>query len=330
MRVKTLFLTFIMLLVLFNVKAEEDYLYNGIITHRFANSITKVYKMMDTNSPILKILKPGEIVHVIDVYPNWMQIENENTIGYVLRHRIDVVGTKNQKTTPKYPAQICTYYAVIDHTISIYSDKSKNSKILTSLSTGAKIAFLGFEDGWGKTIYLRQYGYINSQDLSEIIPISADENNLEPIAPLSVFTSFCNDNENRINNLINACKLINIVIPSGNIMNFNDTVGPFSKENGYMLAPVLIDGKIKYGYGGGSCQISSTLWCALIQLPGITTLMRKPHGNSGASYLPHGMDASSGTDSLNLIIRNDYGFPIRIEASVHDHAVFVSIWRNIE
>ncbi len=82
------------------------------------------------------------------------------------------------------------------------------------------------------------------------------------------------------------------------------------------------------GYGGGSCQVSSTLWDALMQLTGITVTMRKPHGNSGAAYLPHGMDASSGRDDLNLIFRNDYPFPVRIDASCHDHALFVAVYKG--
>jgi vancomycin resistance protein YoaR len=62
-----------------------------------------------------------------------------------------------------------------------------------------------------------------------------------------------------------------------------------------------------------------------LQLPGITIVERNPHGASGAKYLPHGMDASSG--DLNFIIRNDFRFPVRIEGSVHDFALFIAIYR---
>ena len=115
----------------------------------------------------------------------------------------------------------------------------------------------------------------------------------------------------------------------GEVMDFNATVGPFSAETGYMPAPVLVDDGVKTGYGGGSCQVSSTLWDALMQLPGITILKRNPHGNNAASYLPHGMDAASGTATQNFIFRNDFDFPIRIEASTHDLAMFVAIYKEI-
>ena len=88
---------------------------------------------------------------------------------------------------------------------------------------------------------------------------------------------------------------------------------------------VLIDGETKMGYGGGSCQVSSTLYNTVLQLQGITILERHAHGASGAAYLPHGMDASSG--ALNFRMANDFGFPIRIEGSCHDLALTILIYR---
>ena len=80
--------------------------------------------------------------------------------------------------------------------------------------------------------------------------------------------------------------------------------------------------------GGRIYDQREYIYEALSQIPGITVTMRKPHGNSGASYLPHGMDASSGASNLNLKFRNDYPFPIRIEASIHDFALFVAIYKG--
>ena len=62
---------------------------------------------------------------------------------------------------------------------------------------------------------------------------------------------------------------------------------------------------------------------------GITVLRRNPHGANAASYLPHGMDAASGTNTQNFIFRNDYDFPIRIDASTHDLALFVAIYKEM-
>ena len=96
----------------------------------------------------------------------------------------------------------------------------------------------------------------------------------------------------------------------------------------YKQAPVLINGVAKPGYGGGTCQVSSTLYNALLQLPGIEILQRRPHGPGGAKYLPHGVDAAVGNENLNLRFRNDYDFPIRVEGhSSGDGALLMVIYR---
>jgi len=100
----------------------------------------------------------------------------------------------------------------------------------------------------------------------------------------------------------------------GESLNFNKQIGPYRKANGYFPAPVLVNGGSQLGYGGGTCQSSSTLYNALRQIPGITILQRRPHGPGCARYLPMHQDAAVGTDNLNLRFRNDCPFAIRIVA----------------
>ena len=309
--------------------SAKDVLYRGIITHRFKDSYTKVYTKMDKDSRAIKVLDPGNKINITALYPEWVEVVlNDGKTGYIIRQRIDVTETVDPVNTPPYPIWVQPYYIEIDRTVEVKSDKDAASETLSVLTDGARVAVLGCEDGWVKLIFHRQYGYINSNDIAELLPVSPDAETADTDVPLAVFTSFYNDNESRINNLMVACGYISKTLQPGESMNFNDTVSPFSKENGYMPAPVLVDGELSEGYGGGSCQVSSTLWDTLMQLTGITVTMRKPHGNSGAAYLPHGMDASSGRDDLNLIFRNDYPFPVRIDASCHDHALFVAIYKG--
>jgi vancomycin resistance protein YoaR len=81
-------------------------------------------------------------------------------------------------------------------------------------------------------------------------------------------------------------------------------------------------------YGGGSCQVSSTLYNVVLQLSGLTVLRRAPHGSNGAKYLPHGVDASSGM--LNFVFRNDYPFPISIAAHTQDGSLFIAIYKVMQ
>ena len=97
---------------------------------------------------------------------------------------------------------------------------------------------------------------------------------------------------------------------------------------GYLIAGTLSDGSASSGYGGGTCQVSSTLYNALLQLPGINILYRRAHGEDCAPYLPHGVDAAVGNKTQNLRWRNDYDFPIRVEAHTSgDGALCMLIYR---
>ena len=79
---------------------------------------------------------------------------------------------------------------------------------------------------------------------------------------------------------------------------------------------MLINGESVAGSGGGTCQVSTTLYNALLQLPeGISILYRHAHGPSGATYAPHGVDAAvgrsnvtGGTIKLNLEFQNVFSF----------------------
>lgn len=309
--------------------AAEKVLYKGEITKRYGNSYTNVYAKMDKDSKVLAHLKPGNKVNVLALYPDWMEVRLSNgKTGYALRQRIDITETVDPVSTPPYPVWPHPYYIEVDRTVEVKADKSADSKTLSTLTAGARLAVIGCEDGWAKVIWWREFGYINTNDLTALHSVATDVQTAGTDVPIAVFSSFYKDDVDRINNLQVACGYISKVMMPGESMNFNDTVSPFTPSNGYRLAGVLKDGELTKGYGGGSCQVSSTLWDTLMQLEGITVTMRKPHGNGGADYLPHGMDASSGRDDLNLIFRNDYDFPIRIDASCHDLCLFIAIYKG--
>lgn len=309
--------------------ADKDVIYHGIITRRYKDSTTSVYKEMDKDSKVLKYMMPGAKIDILAIYPGWVAIRyGAKGVAYILRNRIDVTETVDPVNTPPYPVMEQSYYAVIDRTVEVKAGKSADSETLEILTPGARVALEGVEEGWARLVYKRQYGYIDTRDLSALYPVASNELTADTETPITVFHSFFKDDPPRNNNLAVASGYISQVLQPGQSMNFNDTVSPFSAANGYQLAGVLVNGELDAGYGGGSCQVSSTLWDALMQLPGITVLMRKPHGDNAASYLPHGMDASSGTDNLNFIFRNDYDFPIRIDASTHDLCLFVAVYKE--
>ena len=306
--------------------SAEEALYTAIVTRNYPNSTTNVYKEMDTESAKLKWLNPGAKLAILEVYPEWVKARSGNTVGYILRHRVDQVEAIDPVNTPRYGVIKYEYYTVLSQPVDIMDDKSSDATVLNSLTPGAYVAIIGVEDGWAKLIHKRQYGYIDTRLLDDLLPVAPDAETALPGQPIAVYMTYFNNNENRINNLRVACRRMNRVMQPGEELLFNDTVGRFTAANGYMLAPVLVDGELKPGYGGGSCQVSSTLYNVVLQLPGLTVTERSPHGANGATYLPHGVDASSG--NLDFHFRNDYAFPVRIDSHIQDLGMFIVIYKE--
>ncbi len=305
---------------------DKPVLYNAIITMNYPKSTTTVYAEMDRLSKKLELYRAGKRLQVTAVYPGWIEIKlGANKYGYVLRNRVDQVQPIDIVNTPPYGVEIYQYTTVISQETPVLFQPDPEAEILSVLTPGAKIAILGMENGYAKLVHKREYGYIDSRLLKEITPVAPSVDYGDSKTPISAFCSFYSNNPDRINNLNVACKKLSRVLQPGETLLFNETVGPFNKTSGYLPAPILVDGVTKMGYGGGSCQISSTLYNTVLQLPGITIVERHPHGASGAAYLPHGVDASSG--DLNFKMRNSYSFPIRIEASCHDLCLFMAIYR---
>ena len=129
-------------------------------------------------------------------------------------------------------------------------------------------------------------------------------------------------------NIARGSELISGIYQPGDVFDGNKIMGPYNKGKGYLPAGALSDGTTTTSYGGGTCQVSSTLYNALLQLPGINILYRRAHGENAAPYLPHGVDAAVGNKTQNVRWRNDYDFPIRVEAHTSgDGALCMLIYR---
>lgn len=280
-------------------------------------------------------LDKGKRVDIYEVLPARLKIGRDGQVlGYIKRERLDdyTVTTLQVANVPTYPGIQNTFLGWVNGTTAVRSAPSQSGEELITLNDGARLAFIGLEDGWAKLIFKRQYGYVDTRDLKELQSVSLGYD-ADPDAPIAAYTSFYNtatdeNNISRIKNLEVSCeKFAEIVIPPGGNFDFNRDLGPYRRSNGYFPAIVLIDGGTQLGYGGGTCQASSTLYNVVLQLPGLNVDHRRPHGPGGISYLPHGADAAVGNQTQNFKFSNNYPFPVRIEGTVQDGALTLCIWR---
>ena len=118
----------------------------------------------------------------------------------------------------------------------------------------------------------------------------------------------------QVNALLAARALDGVRIAPGAVFSFNQTVGSWSPDRGYVRAPVSFDGELVVDWGGGVCQTSTTLYNAAL-LAGLTVVQRNRH-TWAPSYVPPGRDAAVAQGDIDLQLRNPYRWPVRIRAQV--------------
>lgn len=285
--------------------------------------------------PVMNLRGNSEVEILGMADPDWYEVRVKERTGYLQRRTINFtkVTVVNPATTPPYPAILASYLGWCAGETPVRAAPHASAEVLTTLQAGARLAFIGFEDGWAKLVYRRQYGYVDTRLLSELQPLMADAALADDSAPIAAYTSFYNTatdavNMSRMVNIQVGCdRMAALTIRPQERFDFNAQVGPYNKSSGYEPAYVLVDGQSVLGYGGGTCQVSSTLYNSLLQLPGLYINARRPHGPGGARYLPLHADAAVGNASLNLAFTNLYDFPVRIDGSAQDGALTIAIYK---
>ncbi len=302
-----------------------------------AKAWTSGYTQRSIEAPrVFKLGSNDEKMDVLYVDPLWVIVRHEGKLAYVKRQRIFEVTPVDPVNTPPYGVQKHQYVAKTADTAEVRISMSHEDKCWVILNPGTTLTIWRFVGEWAVVNYWRSYGYIHISDLTDLRMVSPTDQALNSDSPIAAYTSYykmenTQKNANRLVNIDVGIQRMSVVLQPGESFNCNAQMGPYRPENGYLKAGALVDGELTQSYGGGTCQVSSTIYNSLLQLPGVTILQRRPHGPSAAAYLPHGVDAAVGNSELNLRFRNDYDFPIRLEGHTsYDGALCWLIYRADE
>lgn len=119
----------------------------------------------------------------------------------------------------------------------------------------------------------------------------------------------------RSTNLRLASNKINgTVLLPGEEFSFNKVVGKRTVQDGYQNAPIYENGKVVDGLAGGICQISSTLYNAVL-LANLDIVERRNH-NFTSTYVPAGRDATVVYGAIDFKFKNSRQYPIKLVSSV--------------
>jgi len=168
----------------------------------------------------------------------------------------------------------------------------------------------------------------------EVLPLIQEDFELELAAAkaaqpelLATYSTKFNPGEkNRTINLKLAAAAINdCELKAGSIFSFNAVVGPRTSANGYQKAIVFAGGEKELDYGGGVCQVSSTLYNAVLTAK-LPVIERHPHGQP-VTYVPKGKDATVAFGILDFRFRNDLQETVKIQANVEENTLKVELWK---
>lgn len=144
---------------------------------------------------------------------------------------------------------------------------------------------------------------------------------------LSTYTSYFSEGDrNRCSNIrLASSKISGLILLPGEEFSYNQTVGERTAANGFGLAHAYVNGEVVDQYGGGICQVSSTLYNAQL-LANLKTTERVCHMMT-VGYVPLGRDATVDWGTIDYRFVNDRSYPVKIEIDTSSSGtITVDIW----
>lgn len=251
----------------------------------------------------------GKTGNVIKRYKDTLDLANEDKV-----YEVEMSITSDDVCDAL--DEICSPYNV--EAVNATLTRSGGSFVITDEVDGLSIDI--------ETTAAEIYDYITTQwdgdsDLSftattqvETADVTAEDCALVGSTPMGTYTTyFSTSYTNRCLNIKNGAEhLDGSVIYPGEQYSVNEHLEERNAENGYYLAGTYVDGTTQDSYGGGICQVSSTLYNALL-LAEIEIVERSPHSMT-VSYVPLSQDAAIAGNYKDLVFENNTEAPIYIEA----------------
>lgn len=139
------------------------------------------------------------------------------------------------------------------------------------------------------------------------------------------YQTFYGGDPNRIHNVQLVSHLVDKhVIAPGATFSFNQTTGARTAEKGFREAPVIINGELQNGLGGGVCQVSTTVFNAAYEA-GLPIVSRTNHALY-ISHYPQGRDATVNYPDTDLKFTNDTGHALLVRTWVGSSSLTVALY----
>lgn len=141
----------------------------------------------------------------------------------------------------------------------------------------------------------------------------------------SYTTRFNPGKRDRTHNLVLAARSVNgVILKPGQVFSYNNCVGPRLMSRGFRSAPIFVRGNLEPGLGGGICQVSSTIYNAVL-LAGLHVVERSHHSRT-VPYVTPGRDATVAYGLRDFRFENNAENPIGVIALVKGSLLSVYVY----
>ena len=289
-------------------------------------------QMDERSSSVFRVAKYEQVV-VGANQGDWSYIRYKNSYGYVPTSAL-FKWDRLDAYAGDIPGCIKhTALAFVNKSAEIRSYEDQGAESLKTVNPGSAISVDALDDqGRYPLPYWRTTGYINKEDvgyLMKVVPWE-DAQSGDLISCMSTFYAVgihtMQYQGRNYNIYLGSSFISNTTVQPGETVNIYDVMGPYRASTGYHRAPIMSANAL-WGYGGGTCQVNTTLYNALIQVP-IYINWRKVHADVGIYYCPVGFDAAVGGGDITQIFTNTLPYAIRLNFFMSDGCLTVGVFRE--
>lgn len=302
-----------------------------------------VRKEPSVNSELVGKLYKNEIVRLKPTDDeNWMELEDGYYVSSMYVSPIEEGAEKLDEYQLEERFIEDTIYGMITDVTGNIRDLPdlENSKILINLSHGTTLNILGIcKSNWFMVKYSDEsVGYISGEVFTRM---TTDEYNNYTSTPQkmdfdpniseligSYTTNYSPVATNRGYNVEKGANEINsfVIIP-GATFNWCRDMGPCGEAEGYKSSNEISNGQYVTGFGGGICQISSTLCAAVITSGKDFSFIERHQHSKAQKYIPRDLDATVSYPGTNLVIQNCNDFPVMIKTHYENGNITIELYK---
>lgn len=247
-----------------------------------------------------------DLNRLIECYNGMQQLKNKPMV-YETAYTVHIDGV--QEVVKKVLNPYLTDYATVKNATIVDFDTENKTYIIDKEKIGYKIDVDATSKAVKALFDSKTYVGIVKVPTEKMEPEITEAMIKENFGLIGECTTKTSANNNRNNNIRQACENMNgTILDPGEVFSFNDTVGQRTADNGFKEATVIMGGQYEQGLGGGICQVSSTLYNAVLKAD-LKVVKRSAHAWP-SDYVQTGLDATVDWPALDFQFENDSDYQV--------------------